>query len=102
MVVIQLLQKMQQFKFKEGELMKESKMQIAHSDKPILHYNLDKNSTTELFSVVQKEGEREVKRNFQSKEFTPDSTFRKFRTVENYDAVTKSLPTKHFGFCHSL
>jgi hypothetical protein len=40
MVVIQLLQKMQQFKLKEGELMNESnmqKMQIAHSDKPMLH-----------------------------------------------------------------
>jgi hypothetical protein len=39
MVVIQLLQKMQQFKFKESELIEESnmqKMQIAHSDKPIL------------------------------------------------------------------
>ena len=89
----------------ESELMKESNLhflKIAYSDKPILHYNLDENSTTELFSVVQKEGEREVKRNFQSKEFTPDSTFRKFRTVENYDAVTKPLPTKHFRFCHSL
>ena len=38
-MMIQLLQKMQQSKFKEGELIKESnmqKMQIAHSDKLIL------------------------------------------------------------------